>query len=131
MMNAALVSEECHCNQNEYDDKHDALFVLGKLENSEQAFHLALRAALDFCITVCHVQLRFARNDKESCPSFRRVTNRIFKSGFTKTFEPQETGVAFAAGETFGCRIVTTVGERKIDAELDGFADDFCFGKFD
>ena len=77
------------------------------------------------------LQLRFAQNDKESCPSFLHVTNRIFKSGFTKTFEPQETGIAFAAGETFGRRIVTTVGERKIDAELDGFADDIGFRKFD
>ena len=130
-MNAALVSEQCHCDQNDYDDEHDALFVLGKLENSEQAFHLALRAAVDFCITVCHVQLRFARNDKESCPSFRRVTNRIFKSGFTKAFEPQKAGIALAAGETFGCGIVTTVGERKIDADLDGFPDDIGFRKFD
>ena len=56
MMNAALVAEQCQCDQNEYDDEHDALFVLGKLENSEQAFHLALRAAVDFCITVCHVE---------------------------------------------------------------------------
>ena len=78
MMNAALVSEQCHCDQNEYDDEHDALFVLGKLENSEQAFHLAVRAAVDFCITVCHVQSHFARNDKESCRSFRCVSDWIF-----------------------------------------------------
>ena len=44
-MNAALVSEQCHCDQNEYGDKHDALFVVRKVENSEQAFHLALQAA--------------------------------------------------------------------------------------
>ena len=56
MMNAALVTEQCHCDQNEYDDEHDALFVLGKLENSEQAFHLTSRAAVDFCITVCHLE---------------------------------------------------------------------------
>jgi hypothetical protein len=56
MMNAALVSEQCHCDQNEYGDEHDALFVLGKLENSEQAFHLTLQAAVSFCITVCHVE---------------------------------------------------------------------------
>ena len=56
MMNAALVSEQRHCDQNECDDEHDALFVLGKLEDSEQAFHLALRAVVDFCITVCHVE---------------------------------------------------------------------------
>ena len=127
MMNAALVSEQRHCDQNEYDDEHDALFVLGKLENSEQAFHLALRAAVDFCITVCQVHLRFARNDRESCPSFRRVTNRIFKSGFTKAFEPQKTGIAFATGETFCRWVVTTVCERKVDAEIESFADDVGF----
>jgi hypothetical protein len=55
-MNAALVSEQCHYEQNEYGDKHDALFVLRKLDNSEQAFHFPLLAALTFCVTVCHVQ---------------------------------------------------------------------------
>ena len=48
-----------------------------------------------------------------------------------KAFEPEETGITFAAGETFRRRIVTTVGEREIDAELDSFADDVGFGKFD
>jgi hypothetical protein len=56
MMNAALVSEQCHRDQNEYGNEHDALFVLGKLENSEQAFHLAVQAAVSFCITVFHVE---------------------------------------------------------------------------
>src|SRR5207253_7222336 len=46
-------------------------------------------------------------------------------------FEPQETGIAFAAGETFGRGIIATVGERKIDTELDGFANDLGFRKFD
>src|SRR5205823_7650457 len=58
-------------------------------------------------------------------------TDRIFHFGFTKTFEPQETGIAFAAGETVRRRIVTTVGERKIDTEIDSFANDVGFGKFD
>jgi hypothetical protein len=56
MMNAALVAEQCHCDQNEHDDEHHALFVLGKLENFEQAFHLASRDAVGFCITVSHVE---------------------------------------------------------------------------
>ncbi len=51
------------------------------------------------------------QNDKVSCSSFFRVMNRICYSGFAKSLESQETGIAFAAGETFGCRIVTTVGE--------------------
>ena len=55
-MNTAFVSDKCDRDQNEYDDEHDALFVLGKLENSEQAFHLVLRAGVDFCITVCHLE---------------------------------------------------------------------------
>jgi len=59
------------------------------------------------------------------------VANRILYSGFAKTFEPQETGIAFAAGETFRCWIVTTVGEREIDPELDRFANDFGFRRFD
>src|SRR6266478_1694922 len=57
--------------------------------------------------------------------------NRIFNSSFAKAFQPQETGIAFAAGETFRRRIVTTVSERKIDAEIDRFANDFGFGKLD
>ena len=63
--------------------------------------------------------------------SFLCVTDRIFHSGFAKTFEPQETGIAFGTGETFGRGIVTAVCERKIDTELDGFADNFCLRKFD
>ena len=63
--------------------------------------------------------------------SFFRVTNRIFNFCFAKTFEPQETGIALAAGETFRRGIVATVSERKIDTELDRFADDFGFRKLD
>ena len=88
-------------SSNEHYDEHDALFVLREFENPEKAV------------------------------SFFRVANWICDSGFAKTFEPQKTGIAFAAGETFRRRIVTTVGERKIDAELDCFANDVGFGKFD
>src|SRR5207249_10645808 len=63
--------------------------------------------------------------------SFFGITNWIFYSGFTKAFKPQQTGIAFAAGETFWSRIVTTVRERKIDTQLDGFVNYFSFGKFD
>src|SRR5205823_438807 len=63
--------------------------------------------------------------------SFFGVTNRVFYSSFAKAFEPQETGIAFAAGETFQRRIVTTVGDREINIELDCFANDFGFRKFD
>jgi hypothetical protein len=59
------------------------------------------------------------------------VANWICDSGFVKAFEPQETGIAFAARDTFGRRVVTTVGKRKIDAELDGFANDFSFRQLD
>src|SRR5438093_1483671 len=63
--------------------------------------------------------------------SFFGITNWIFYSGFTKAFKPQQTGIAFAAGETFWSRIVTTVRERKIDTQLDGFENYLSFGKFD
>jgi len=39
-MNATLISEECDCEQNEYDDEYDALFVLREFENHEKLFHL-------------------------------------------------------------------------------------------
>jgi hypothetical protein len=39
MINAALVSEQCHCDQNEYHDKHNTLFVLCEFEDTEQALH--------------------------------------------------------------------------------------------
>jgi hypothetical protein len=39
MMNAAFVSDKCDRDQNEYDDEHDALFVLRKFENPEKPFH--------------------------------------------------------------------------------------------
>src|SRR5947199_8847819 len=68
---------------------------------------------------------------QENGVSFLRVTNRVFYSGFTKALQAQETGIAFAAGETFGRGIVTTVRERKIDTELDRFANDFGFRKLD
>ena len=59
------------------------------------------------------------------------VARWICDSGFPEAFEPQKTGIAFAAGETFRRWIVTTVGERNIDTELDCFVNDVCFGKFD
>ena len=51
---------------------------------------------------------RFPQHDKKGlfCE-----TDRIFHFGFAKAFEPQETGIAFAAGETSRLRIVTTVRE--------------------
>ena len=50
-MNAAFVSNECDCDENKHDDEHHALFVFGEFENSEQAFHLALRSAGGVAIT--------------------------------------------------------------------------------
>ncbi len=38
-MNAALISDERDREQNEHHDEHDALFVFGKFEHFEQAFH--------------------------------------------------------------------------------------------
>src|SRR4051812_20682305 len=73
---------------------------------------------------------RFAQHDKKSV-SFFGVANWICDSRFAETFQSQETGIAFAAGETFWCRIVTTVRERKVDAEFDYFPNDFGFGQFD
>ena len=64
---------------------------------------------------------------QEYCVSFLCVANWICDFRFAEACEPQETGIAFAAGETFGRRIVATVGEREIDAEFDGFANDFGF----
>ena len=60
-----------------------------------------------------------------------RVTDGIFYPGFAETFQPQETGIALAAGKAFRRRIVTTVCKRKIDTELAGFADDFRFRERD
>ena len=77
---------------------------------------------------LCISLQRFAQHDKNGLFC---VTDRIFEPGFMKTFKPQETGIAFAAGEAFRRRIVTTVGEREIDAELDSFANDVGFRKFD
>ena len=71
---------------------------------------------------------RFAEHNKNG---LFRITNRILYSGFAKAFEPQETGIAFAAGKTIRRWIVTAVGKRQIDAELYGFTDDFGFGEFD
>ena len=51
-MDAALEGDESDYDQNEHDDEHHALFVLGKLENSEQAFHLALQSAVGVSNTV-------------------------------------------------------------------------------
>ena len=91
-----------------------------------EAKHLwLLRAVPDQRIEILLPRLR-GQNDKRSV-SFFRVTDRIFDSGFAKTFEPQQTRVAFAAGQTFRRRIITAVGERKIDTELDRFQDDFGF----
>src|SRR5436305_9615039 len=71
---------------------------------------------------------RLAQHDKNG---LFHVANRIFHPGFAKAFEPQETGIAFAAGETFRRWIITTVGKRKIDTEFEGLANDFGFGKLD
>ena len=73
--------------------------------------------------------VRFRENENPEQAFHFRVTNRIFYPSFAKTFEPQKTGVASSARETFRRWIITTVCEREIDIELDGFADDFGFGK--
>jgi len=41
-MNASLVSDECKCDQKEYNDEHDALFVFRELESPEEPLHLYL-----------------------------------------------------------------------------------------
>jgi hypothetical protein len=38
-MNAALVGDECDCDQNKNDDEHHALFVRREFDDSEEAFH--------------------------------------------------------------------------------------------
>ncbi len=38
-MNAALVSDERDCDQNEHHDENDALLIFRELENPEQALH--------------------------------------------------------------------------------------------
>ncbi len=43
--------------------------------------------------------IHFSRNEWDLYP------------GFAETFQPQETGIALAAGKAFRRRIVTTVGE--------------------
>ena len=45
----------------------------------------------------------------ETGVSFFSVSNWIFHSGFAKAFEPQETGIAFATGETLRRWIVAAV----------------------
>ena len=39
MVNAALIFDECKCDQDEYYDEDNALFVLREFENPEQTFH--------------------------------------------------------------------------------------------
>lgn len=39
-MNTALIGDEGNRDQNKHYDQNDALFVVRKLENSEQAFHV-------------------------------------------------------------------------------------------
>jgi hypothetical protein len=63
--------------------------------------------------------------------SFFDVTKWVFDSGFAKALEPQETGVAFAAGEAFRRGIVATVCDRKVDTELGCFPDNFGLREFD
>src|SRR4051812_21495329 len=76
--------------------------------------------------------VRFWRDRKSGANvSFFHVTNRISYSGFAKTFETQKTGIALAAGETFRRGIVTAVSERKVDAKLDSFTNNFGFRKLD
>jgi hypothetical protein len=42
MMNATFVSDEGNGDQNEHHDQDDSLFILGEIENPEQAFHLSV-----------------------------------------------------------------------------------------
>src|SRR6266498_5575220 len=60
-----------------------------------------------------------------------RVMDGIFYPGFAETFQPQQTGIAFAAGKTFRRGIITTVREREIDMELHCFANDLGLREFD
>jgi hypothetical protein len=156
-MDSALVSDESNRDQNKHHDENDALFVFREFENSEQTFHRSVAqlflfnfgtpfSSLNF-LQNCHSErsenlshffldppiqqpemFRFAQHDKNGLFG---ITNRIFYFGLAKTFEPQETGIAFTAGEAFRRWTVTTVSERKIDAELDCFANDFSFRKLD
>jgi hypothetical protein len=62
--NAAFITDESNCDQNQHHDENDALFVFRKLENAEQAFHLAwgnfgMALPLDrlhLFIRICHVE---------------------------------------------------------------------------
>jgi hypothetical protein len=57
LVNALFVSDEPDRDQNEYHDDHDALFVLRKFENSEQAFHLGVTVCdRSFDYRICHVE---------------------------------------------------------------------------
>jgi hypothetical protein len=38
-VNPALEGDECGCDKNKHHDQDNTLFVLGELENPEQAFH--------------------------------------------------------------------------------------------
>jgi hypothetical protein len=38
-MNAALVSDECDCDEGQHYDENNALFVFRKFKNPEKAFH--------------------------------------------------------------------------------------------
>jgi hypothetical protein len=40
MSNAAFISHESNCDQNQHHEEDNALFIFGQLENSEQAFHV-------------------------------------------------------------------------------------------
>jgi hypothetical protein len=55
------------------------------------------------------------------------VTERVLDPSIPKTTAPQAARITFAAGSAVGFRIITAVGDRKIDAELFAFSDNLRF----
>ena len=83
-MIAALVGDECDCDQNEHDDEDHALFVRREFENPEQALHLELRSAEGISIIVSvmlseanHLWLVLECRFKASNPRFFSRTGGI------------------------------------------------------
>src|SRR4051794_19170997 len=76
---------------------------------------------------------------RESSPSVRYrclilglsggVSHRVHQPELREGVPPKRTGVATAAGDSAGCRVVATVGQAKIDAQLSAAEDDLLLGQ--
>ena len=59
------------------------------------------------------------------------VLQRVFDPRLFESFESEQTTIAGATGESGFIRVIATVGEPVIDAEVESFFDDLGFGHVD